>query len=187
MKTKLAIFDMDGTLFNTEKVNFLSYKHALIDYGYELDYDFYVQECNGRFYKDYLPLIVPNPSPQLLEDIHNKKKKFYSSNLASAKVNTHLFNIINGIKQEYFIALVTTASRTNCYDLLNYFQKTHLFDLILTHNDVKEVKPDPEGFIRAMYHFGIKADKTIIFEDSDVGIIAAKKTGATVLTVANIN
>lgn len=40
MKNKLAIFDLDGTLFNTEEVNYLSYKGALEQKGYSLEYDF---------------------------------------------------------------------------------------------------------------------------------------------------
>lgn len=42
------------------------------------------------------------------------------------------------------------------------------------------MKPDPEGFIIAMNHFGIDAEHTVIFEDSEVGIMAARETGASV-------
>lgn len=44
--------------------------------GYSLDYDFYTQECNGKYYKDYLPLLIPNPSEELMEEIHDLKKGY---------------------------------------------------------------------------------------------------------------
>ncbi len=183
MGKKLAIFDLDGTLFDTRKVNYLSYKQALATQGYDLDYDFYTENCNGKYYKDYLPLIIPNPDQELFEIIHNFKKKVYSSNLSSSKVNEHLFTMIDALKQTYHIALVTTASRDNCMDILTYFNKQNEFELILTHNDVSKVKPDPEGFLKAMDYFKIDAKHTIIFEDSEAGIEAAEKTGATVFAV----
>lgn len=184
MKNKLAIFDLDGTLFSTEKVNYLSYKEALEGVGYSLDYEFYTNECNGKYYMYYLPLLIPDPTLELMEEIHNRKKELYRSNLGSAIINEHLFNMIELIRDEYHVALVTTASKLNCFDILNHFNKSHLFELILTHNDVEKVKPDPEGFLKAMDHFGISVDRTIIFEDSSTGIEAAKRSGAAVLTVA---
>ena len=57
-KNKLAIFDLDGTLFDTKDVNFLAYKTALTELGYELDYNFFCKECNGKLYKEFIPMII---------------------------------------------------------------------------------------------------------------------------------
>ncbi|GGJ00884.1 HAD family hydrolase [Paenibacillus hunanensis] len=183
MSKKLAIFDLDGTLFDTREVNYLSYKHALANQGFDLDYNFYTEQCNGKYYKEYLPLIIPNITEEMMEDIHHDKKNAYFNNLGVSKVNEHLFNIISNLKTDYHIALVTTASKTNCMDILNYFSKTNEFELIITHNDVEKVKPDPEGFFKAMSYYNMSAENTIIFEDSEIGIEAAIRTGATVFTI----
>ena len=58
-----------------------------------------------------------------------------------------------------------------------------LFEFIISAEDVKNKKPDPEGFIKAMDYFNIIPENTIIFEDSNVGIEAAIKSGANVLKV----
>ena len=182
MKNKLAIFDLDGTLFNTEDVNFAAYSSALNYYGYELEYEHFCRECNGLSYKKFLPPIINNDE-NLLEEIHKLKEDLYSKNLGKAKVNEHLFNIIELIKNDYYLAVVTTASKKNCLDILEYFNKRELFDLIISHEDIKNVKPDPEGFIKAMKYFNISPKETIIFEDSYVGIEAARNSKANVFVV----
>ena len=53
---KLAIFDMDGTLFNTNNINYYAYKEALDKYNVSIDYEYYCRFCNGRHYLDFLPL-----------------------------------------------------------------------------------------------------------------------------------
>lgn len=181
MKRKLAIFDLDGTLFNTDDVNFEAYSSALIHYGYDLEYEHFCNNCNGLSYKKFLPPIINNND--LLEPIHKLKKELYSKNLEKAKINQHLFNMIELIKNSYYISIVTTASRQNCLDILEHFKKRELFDLIVAYEDIKNVKPNPEGFIKAMQFFDIEPKETIIFEDSDVGIQAARNSEASVFIV----
>lgn len=181
---KLALFDLDGTLFNTNEVNYHAYSEALKEKGFDIDYTYYSNYCNGRHYKIFIPEIVNNDE-EIVEYVHQRKKALYSSYLDKAKVNTHLFNIIESLKETYHIGLVTTASKKNTYDILGYYNKLELFDLILTSDDIKNPKPNPEGYLKAIKYFNVKPDDTIIFEDSDVGIQAAKSTGSTVLIINN--
>lgn len=180
--TKLAIFDMDGTLFDTNNINYYAYKEAFEKYNISFSYEHYCKYCNGRHYKVFVPPLVNNDSKKI-EDIHNAKKEAYSKHLDKVKINEHLFNIIEQIKSEYKIALVTTASKRNTYEILEYTNKINLFDLILTSDDVKKPKPDPEGFKLAMKKYNVKPDDCLIFEDSEVGIEAAKKTNANVFKI----
>ncbi len=66
----------------------------------------------------------------------------------------------------------------NTIELLDEFDIMHIFDLILTQEDIARTKPDPEGFLNAMQYFEIDPKRTIIFEDSEVGIKAAIASGA---------
>lgn len=187
-KTKLAIFDLDGTLFDTRKVNFLSYKAALSPFGAAIDYDFFAKNCNGSHYSVFVPKILRNAGndetsiAEKTEIVHRKKKELYSTFLNESAINRHLFKIIECIKNEYFVALATTASKKNAEEILAFYKKENEFDLILTAEDVQKKKPDPEVFLKTMAHFGISGKDTLIFEDSEVGIEAAEKTGATIFT-----
>lgn len=175
MKTKMALFDLDGTLYDTRKVNYLAYQKALGQFGIGIDYAFFASQCNGRHYWDFLPGIMGTAH---VEEVHVLKKQFYHSFLAEAVENRQLFQLIQCMKPEYYIALVTTASRKNCEELLKYHDRLGEFDLVIAQEDVEKKKPDPEGFIKAMEYYQISKEETIIFEDSEAGIEAAEKSGA---------
>lgn len=179
----LAIFDLDGTLFDTVDLNYYPYCKALEEFGFTLDYSFYVSSCYGKNYKDFLPDILGKDDPELCELIHGRKKALYKSCLKYAVKNEHLFNIISSMKPYYHIAIVTCSSEQNCIELLRHFDVLSDFELILTQEKIEKPKPDPEGFITAMKHFGISASNTLIFEDSPYGIEAARASGAAVFTV----
>ncbi len=179
---KLALFDLDGTLYNTNDINYYAYNEALGEKGYQLDYEFYCSYCNGRHYTVFLPGIVGN-NQEVIKYVHDRKKELYSKYLDKVKVNHHLFNIIHAIKQDYNLAVVTTASKKNTYEILDYTGKREVFDLILTQEDITKAKPNPEGFNKAINYFKANPEDTVIFEDAEVGIEAARKTGASVMVI----
>ena len=188
-KNKLAIFDMDGTLFDTKDVNYTAYTKALEACGFdvEIDYKYYCEFCNGNNYKVFLPQIIPGISNDDLKRVHDKKKELYKESLGKARMNQHLFSIIDAIKSEYQVALVTTASLRNVEDILNQFQVRDSFDFLITQDDVKNTKPSPECFLLAMERAGVTIEDTLIFEDSETGLAAAEASGANYVRVYGYN
>ena len=180
-KDKLILCDLDGTLFDTLEVNYRSYKEALKMLHCNIEYDFFLEKCYGKYYEDFLSKL--NFSIEEIEKIHRIKKELYSKYLKYAKINKNLFDMLEIMKNFYHIALVTTASEKNSKEILNFFNKKELFELIISAEDVKNKKPDPEGFVKAMNYFNIDPKDTIIFEDSNVGIEAAIKSGANIFKV----
>ena len=185
MRDRLAIFDMDGTLIDTCRVNFMSYRKALSEEGIDLTEEYFNRECFGKGYKDYLPPLV-NGDPDMVERVHERKVALYDDYLGEAEVNPMLDDFIRGMKEIYYMALVTTASRENVRDVTEHFGLNDKFDLILTAAEIRKLKPDPEGFLMAMRHFDIPPERTVIFEDSEVGIEAAMRSGAAVMRVMRI-
>ena len=169
-KDKLILCDLDGTLFDTLKM-----------FHCNIEYDFFLDKCYGRSYKDFLSKL--NFNIEEIEKIHRVKKELYSKYLKYAKINKNLFDMLEVMKNFYHIALVTTASEKNSNEILNFFNKKELFELIISAEDVKNKKPDPEGFIKAMDYFNVIPENTIIFEDSNVGIEAAIKSGANIFKI----
>lgn len=183
---KLMMIDLDGTLFDTKEINYRAYKDAIEPYGYDIDYKYYCEFCNGRHYTDFLPQITTTDEKVLL-DMHERKKEAYTKYLNYGRVNWALVDIIKNRGKDCKVALVTTASKQNTYDILNEFGLANIFNLILTREDITKSKPDPEGFLKAMSKYNVEPKNCIIFEDSSVGIEAAEKTGAVVFVVKGFN
>ena len=181
-KRGLVICDLDGTLYDTNGVNYAAYAEAMQESGYSLDYEYYCQECNGRSYRNFFgPLGIRHED---YEVIHQRKKMLYASYLGRARENSSLFSILEALQTDFYLAIVTTASAQNCQEILRAFGRHDLFQLVLTAEDVTRVKPDPEGFLKAMAFFSMDADSTMIFEDSADGLAAAKAAGTTVFAAS---
>ena len=179
MKNRLAIFDMDGTLFDTVEANYEAYKNAVMEVigSCSIGLEEFKNKCFGKNYKYFLREIF-NVNEALIEDIHDLKCLRYMKYAKKyVKENTFLFYVINEIKEKYYIALLTTASAKNTYEILKAYNKTEIFDLILTSDDVENLKPDSEGILRAMNYFDVDACKTIFFDDSEDCVNMARDLG----------
>lgn len=189
LKNKLAIFDLDGTLFDTKDVNYNAYQNAIrmAEIDVKIDYDDFCKLYNGKNYREFLPKIIPNISEEQLKKIHNFKKNIYQEHLDKAKKNDLLFSMIEEIKEKFYISIVTNASKKNVKDILEKFSVKNLFDLLITQEDVKNPKPSAEGFLKAMNYFNISKKNTIIFEDSEIGIQAANKAETNYVKVYGYN
>lgn len=181
-RKKLAVFDLDGTLFDTTEVNYFSYRAAARECGYDIAHEEFVEVFVGKNYKEFLP-VFGIENPEIQEKIHEIKKEKYAGFLGKARKNEQLFSMIKCMKKEYKIALATTASKKNACEILSCFGEQEEFDIFITQEDVKRLKPDPECYLLAMEKAGVRAEETIIFEDSDVGLDAAMAAGAFVLKV----
>lgn len=187
MKKKLCICDLDGTLFDTTLVNYRSYQEALAKHNIGLDFNYFLDRCYGRHYKNFLPELA-NQDMQIVKDVQQAhKSELYHQNLKYAVPNEHLFDILKLLKSTHLLAIVTMATRKNTQEVLQNFNYLDLFDLLITQEDVKNSKPDPEGFLKAMTHFECTPENTLVFEDSAVGITAVRQTGATLFIVDKIH
>lgn len=189
LKNKLAIFDLDGTLFDTKDVNYNAYQNAIkmVEIDVKIDYNDFCNLYNGKNYRDFLPKIIPNISEEQMKNIHNLKKDIYINYLDKAKKNNLLFAIIQEMKKSFFISIVTNASKKNVDDILEKFCVKDLFDLLITQEDIENPKPSAEGFLKVMDYFSILKENTIIFEDSEIGIQAAIESGADYVKVYGYN
>lgn len=179
MRNNLAIIDLDGTLIDTKRANYEAYKEASAKQGLDwiVSYPEFSESYFGKSYKIFLPEIYDIDS-YLIEQIHKEKIKCYKNALKFyGKRNESLINIIEKIRTDYYIAMVTTASKENVKTVINLFLKDCIFDLIISGDDVEKLKPDMEAWNKARTYFGIDVDKTIIFDDIEEYIRIALNYG----------
>ena len=181
-KHKLAMVDLDGTLVFTLEANALAYARALAEYGFTLTREDYAARCDGRAYRDFLPEIMGADSPYI-EAVHDRKIALYGECLTAARLNLPLLDILRGLRAEYILALVTTASRKNVDKVLQRFALADFFDVVVTQEDVRRAKPDPACYNDLIARLGIARENCLIFEDSASGVAAALASGCQTLVV----
>ena len=181
----LICVDLDGTLLDTVPANAASYRAALEELGFTVTDEYYAERCNGGHYTRFLPPLMGGaPSAADVERVHDRKKALYSDFLDAVRPNTALMEILKTMRAAgHDLACVTTGSKQNATEVLEYFHCADWFGVFITGEDVVRSKPDPEGYLKAMAHFGATPAETMIFEDSGPGLEAARASGATVYKV----
>ena len=185
---KALFFDMDGTLFDTEKYHIaamvrIGKTHKIIPpYGPEEVHNLMVGRADHLVFE-----IIKHwenfPKHWSVKDFVDEKNKFFLESLTSVSSSTYYSPKIHklildakgaGLK----IALVTSSERAVTEALLKISGLSSLFELILTRDDCPKHKPDPWPYIEAQRFFGLEPKEALIFEDSEVGFQAASASGS---------
>lgn len=194
---KFIFFDMDGTLIDSVGVwNQIDQKlienqtNKIIDeIIIQNDRDTQLQKfssetnpylCYCQYLKEKYNFQL---SPEEIIKLRYEIAQDFLQNVIDYKPQADL--VIKKLKEKKFtLAITTTTKRTNMeiYRTLNknIISKAALdeyFDLIYTREDVAKIKPNPEVYLKAMQAFNAKPEQCIVFEDSLVGIKAAKNAG----------
>lgn len=170
---KLLITDFDGTFVDTFRANYLAYKKAFLEVGLALTEEKYKQ-CFGLRFEQFMHA-VGIEDEMISSKIKEKKAIFYPEFFSDLRINEPLKTLISAFKRNgYKTAIASTASRENLTNILQYFNANDIFDLILTGENVIDSKPSPEIYQKVLDYFGCKSDCAIVFEDSKVGVEAAK-------------
>lgn len=82
------------------------------------------------------------------------------------------------------IGLVTVGSKIRIYETTPKYILSQ-FDVIVTGNDIKKPKPDPQAYQKAIKSLDIKPSEAIIIEDTGLGIAAAKSAGSSCIAICS--
>ncbi len=178
------VFDFDGTLFDSSEANVAAYDQAFREAGVHFNETAYRQAFGLRF-QEMIDKIAPKTNQAVRDKIKAAKTNYYQESLSLIKPNSGLIAFLESIAGTYKTALVTTASKTNVANVLAHFGLPEsLFTVIVTAEDVTHSKPHPECYQRAMEALQVEPSACIVFEDSDIGVAAAKAASAQVIRIA---
>ena len=178
MALKALIFDVDGTLAETEEAHRAAFNLAFADAGLNWHWD-------QAIYRDLLRVTggkerIAHFAPDTKADIpalHAAKNRHYACIVARGEVGLlpGVFALmIEAQARGILIALATTTSRTNVDSLIAATPLSSVdFAAIVTGEDVTAKKPDPEAYIIALDRLGVDAGEAMAFEDSVNGLNAA--------------
>lgn len=179
---KAMITDFDGTLVDTFEANFRAYQDAFYQVGLTLTADRY-RECFGYRFDRFMQAMAVNDQ-HIATQIKEYKKDVYPKYFEHLKPNDKLIELIASFHQMGGkTAIASTARKENLMNAVNYLGIADHFDLIYAGVDVKQGKPSPEIYLKAMETLGVEPHEVMIFEDSSIGFEAAKASGAKFIPV----
>lgn len=179
---KAIITDFDGTLVDTFEANLRAYQKAFGDVNMSLTAEKY-RECFGYRFERFMMAMGVHDEAKA-NKIREAKKEYYPLNFDFLKPNKALIGLIESFHAlGGKTAIASTARKENLMNVVKHLNLADKFDLIFAGVDVKQGKPSPEIYLKAMEALQVKPEETLIFEDSQVGITAARVAGAYLLTV----
>lgn len=173
------IFDFDGVLVNTMEAHYLCNKIALEEAGVPIYKNQYFSQAGmtGREQiKSFFDRADKPVDSQEIDRIYNRKRELYMDYIDAATsidCNIELLKMLKdrGIR----IAIASGCSRESLIPVVEKFNIE--VDAIVTAEDVKRGKPNPDLFLCAAERLGAIPCNCIVFEDSDAGIEAAQAAG----------
>lgn len=178
------ITDFDGTLVDTFEANLRAYQKAFNCVNLNLTVEKY-RQCFGFRFECFMTA-VGITDEKTWNSIREAKKEFYPMFFEYLKPNKALIELIDGFhRMGGKTAIASTARKENLMNVVNYLEVGDIFDFIYAGIDVKQGKPSPEIYLKAMDVLSVKPDETLIFEDSKVGIEAAKASGANYIIITS--
>lgn len=172
-KITAVLFDLDGVLVDACDWHYQALNKALIETGVNaINEDDHQTKFNGLPTKIKLNML--NVSPDMIDVINTLKQKYTieiihnNANIMNEQIKLHKFLKSMDIK----IACVTNSIKETAELMLEKTGQREYIDLLISNQDVKKSKPNPECYNKAVYLLNCNKKECICVEDSDKGIQA---------------
>ena len=180
MEMKGVIFDMDGLMLDTEKLDNRFWREAAAEFGYTMTYE------HALVIRSMNPVICSATLKQLLgKDFPYEEAKSLRRKLMKEYVKIHgvekkkgLDELLQFLKENKFkIAVATSSNRSRTEWYLTSVGIWDYFDKIICGDMVPKGKPEPDIYLIAAKQLGLFPSECIALEDAPAGILSAHRAG----------
>lgn len=202
MALKALIFDVDGTLGETEPIHKEAFNGAFADLGLHWRWDDEIfQELmdipgGGSRLQHYVQKYRPGELERveregLFAEIHRCKTRLFGRLLEDSGTSLRLGvgRLITDARSAGLKLAVCTTSQLQTFEILIInalgFEAISWFKAVVSGDDVKQKKPHPEGYLKVLRQLRLRADEAVVIEDSERGVAAARAAGIPVIAVPN--
>jgi HAD superfamily hydrolase (TIGR01509 family) len=182
---KLIIFDLDGVLVEAKNIHFESLNEALGPL-YSIEWNEHLSKYDGLKTNQKLEMLTKEKRlpTKMYKQVWDEKQRLTLEKLHNLNSSTHLQNCMKSLVDEgYKIACCSNSIRKTVLTVLSKLGIIEYFDLILSNEDVKNSKPHPEIYWKAISIMGYLPEETLIVEDSPFGLLAANRSKSHVMRV----
>lgn len=199
-KLKAVLFDVDGTMADTDHYHRRVFTTMLGQYGINMDDDYYNKEVSGQSNKNLRAKLLPDMNEQEGDAVLVEKERLFRE-LCQHELQPlpGFIELVQRLRKEGVkLAAVTNAPKPNAVFMLQHFglaSEQHpispdgcsgpagSFDTVVLGDDCQRAKPDPEAYLIAMQRLGVHSHECVVFEDSKSGVTAAVRAGCRVCGV----
>ncbi len=190
MTIKAVIFDMDGVLIDAKDWHYEALNRALALFGYEISrYDHLVTYDGLPTAKKLDMLTLERGLPKGLHRFLNDLKQKYTMEVIHAQCKptfAHEYALSRLKAEGYKLAVASNSVRNTVESMMEKSMLRPYLDLLLSNQDVKKGKPDPEIYTTSIEKLGLMPTECLIVEDNPHGIKSARDAGAHVMVVQTV-
>lgn len=204
---KVIIFDLDGTLIQTEVLKARSYARAIHSLTKNAVPEEKVLAGFSKFvglsrmevvlgltndFQEELKVIYPGKTQEFLqESILSKRLEIYKNMIEETHLLSQFFcpynlGLLHALHDDnYLIALATMSHMNEVDKMLNALKIKDKFSLVMTRDKVSNGKPHPEIYLNSKDRLNVKSEECLVIEDSVNGIKAGLNADMNVFAVTN--
>lgn len=191
MNYKAVIFDMDGLLFDTEIVYYEASQMVADQMGFPYDKELYLKYLgvsDEEVWANYHQIFASfgeNNVQKFINDAYEQTIRRFS--LGAVQLKPGVIELLDFLEEHRIPKVVASSNQRHIIELLlEKNQLTNYFETIVSAENVKRAKPDPEIFLLAHEYLGTKKQETLVLEDSKNGILAAASAEIPVIMIPDL-
>ncbi|EOW1948618.1 HAD family hydrolase [Enterococcus hirae] len=191
MNYKAVIFDMDGLLFDTEIVYYEASQMVADQMGFPYDKELYLKYLgvsDEEVWANYHQIFASfgkNNVQKFINDAYEETIRRFS--LGAVQLKLGVIELLDFLEEHRIPKVVASSNQRHIIELLlEKNQLTNYFETIVSAENVKRAKPDPEIFLLAHEYLGTKKQETLVLEDSKNGILAAASAEIPVIMIPDL-
>ena len=171
------IFDMDGTILDTEPTHRKAWDDVLGRYGLRYDLQAMIALNGSPTWRIAQSIIELNQADFDPHQLANEKTALVKSMLLDTVRPLPLLDVVKAWHGRRPMSVGTGSESALAEALLNHLGVRQYFDAVVAADDVKNHKPAPDTFLLCAERMGVEPSRCVVFEDADFGIQAAKLAG----------
>jgi beta-phosphoglucomutase len=189
MKYKAFLFDLNGTMINDMPYHIKAWRRILNELGASISLQKVKEECYGKN-QELVERIFPGRFSQKEKDRMGKEKE--TQYQIEFRPHLQLINGLDAVLKKSMnagikMAIGSAAILSNINFVIDGLHIRQYFDAIVSADDVKRSKPDPETFSKCADELGIKAKDCLVFEDAPKGVESAMNAGMDCIVITTLH